>query len=249
MNSDHTTNRISDLLRLAGFKDKHTVEELTDHYLSHIENEVKLGVNSQQAVRETFQDIANLDSSQFKVKKNLPANRWILLCVFLLTTLGFFFLQSNSTKEKLNTPSNTPTPLALQINNEPPNGAPILQNTLDITSDFGMRMHPYTKSRKHHRGIDIRAKIGTPVIATGTGKVIETGFKKKPGKYIIIQHEEGFTTKFYHLSEIAVEENEEIKKGQIIGKVGNSGLSMMPHLHYEILKDEIPVNPKEYLEP
>ena len=246
MNFDHTANRITDLLRLAGFRDKNTVEELTDHYLSHIEEEVHRGVNPQQATRETFQEIANLDYNQFRIKKsNLPL-RWRLLILLLGVLFSIYFI----TTSKLNT---TETHNTLQIEeivkNEPPNGFPILQDSLDVTSEFGMRMHPYLRKRSHHRGIDIRAKKGTPVVATGEGTVVETGYSEKPGNYIVIQHEEGYTTKFYHLSEVMVTKDEIVKKNQVIGKVGSSGLSIKPHLHYEILIDEVPVNPRTYLKP
>ena len=110
-----------------------------------------------------------------------------------------------------------------------------------------MRMHPLSKQSVHHKGIDIPAKMGTPVLSTGNGIVKEAGYDEKSGNFVTIRHNDLYETKYLHLLEFLVSPKDYVEKGQMIGKVGNSGLSMMPHLHYEILKNEIPVNPKIYI--
>lgn len=252
MNSDQIANRISDLLRLSGFSEEHTVEELTDHYLTHIEEEVRRGVNSQQAVRETFQEIASLDMTHFHNSQKNNKWKWLsILFVIFLGTLLYLYTQ-NSTKPSFEVSSDIArNEVQRNVTKEisAPTGLPIDQSKLDITSDFGFRIHPKNQRKELHKGIDIRAKSGTPVLSTGKGIVLEAGYKQKPGKYVIIQHPGGYTTKYFHLSDFCVIAGEKIEKGKPIGKVGNSGLSFMPHLHYEVLKNEIPVNPKEFIKP
>ncbi len=246
MNSNRIAHRITDLLKLAGVSDTHAIEELTDHYLSHIEEEMKRGVNAQQAVRETYQEIANLDTSQFIEKQNTHSKRGLFLFFLLFVGIAFYLFYQKQNPKQDQVISQQIEYISL-IN--PPTGTPIQQSNLKVSSEFGLRSNPIGQQRKLHKGIDIRAKIGTAVLSTGDGIVKEAGYKRLAGNYITIQHDRNFITKYYHLSHISVKSNEEVKEGQVIGKVGNSGLSLMPHLHYEILKDKIPVDPREYIKP
>lgn len=116
-----------------------------------------------------------------------------------------------------------------------------------ITSQYGMRCHPIKKEMRYHTGVDLRAYY-TDVIAPNNAKVVFAGIKSGYGKIIILQHSNGYETRLAHLSEIYVEENRYVKKGDIIGKSGNTGLSTAPHLHYELRKDGIPRNPLIYTE-
>lgn len=245
MNSDRIVNRITDLLKLKGISDNQSIEELTDHYLTHIEEEVMRGVNSQKAVRETYQDIANLDSSQFNTH-NVNDKRGLFLFFILFVGLAFYFFQPQHDADHALLMKNPPSKISI-IN--PPTGSPLQLDKLRVTSEFGMRNNPFAKRRQHHRGIDIKAKMGTGVLSSGNGIVKEAGYKPKAGNYITIQHDGNYITKYFHLSHISVSFNDIVTEGQLIGKVGNSGMSIMPHLHYEVLKDEVPVNPRAYIEP
>ena len=250
MNLNRIANRIIELLRLKGFTENHTVDELTDHYLTHIEEEIKRGVNSQQAIRETFQEIANIDILQFTPHKKTHLKKWVLLLSIILLGIAYHFYTTNQDAHIEASNDKITTLLTLTSKNQeikPPSGLPIESAKFNITSDFGFRIHPIHQEKELHRGIDIKAKVGTPVLATGDGTVIEAGFKEKPGKYIIIQHEGNYTTKYFHLSDLSVIAGTQVTKGQKIGKVGNSGLSFMPHLHYEILRNDLPVNPNKYI--
>jgi len=246
MKTDIISTKIADLLKMAGITDHQVMEELIDHYLTHIEAKIESGTNTQKAIRETYRDIANLDIDKFNTTKS-NRNRLGLLMFFLLFIgMGFYFfpchLQANKNELCPNEEIEIPT---VQL----PNGFPIAMNQLIITSEYGVRMHPIKKKSELHKGIDIRARMGTPVIATGDGIVKEAGFSKLAGNYIIIEHEGGFKTKYYHLLDIAIEEKTAVKSGQVIGKVGNSGQSIMPHLHYEILKDDLHMNPRQIMNP
>ncbi len=125
---------------------------------------------------------------------------------------------------------------------------PITNKDLKRTaSGWGYRIHPIYKVRKMHWGMDFTAPVGTPVYATGNGKVTEiagsvAGFTEF-GKYVKIEHGYGYETVYGHLSKYNIKPGQEVKRGDIIGFVGNTGASTAPHLHYEVHKDGQRVNP------
>uniref|UniRef100_A0A7C4TGZ8 M23ase beta-sheet core domain-containing protein n=1 Tax=candidate division WOR-3 bacterium TaxID=2052148 RepID=A0A7C4TGZ8_UNCW3 len=100
---------------------------------------------------------------------------------------------------------------------------------------------------ENHRGIDIAAPILSPVIATASGRVIETGWDSLYGNYLIIENSKNYTTFFGHLNSIAVKKDESVMAGAVIGTVGSSGVSTSPHLHYEVRFRGVPVDPMAYL--
>lgn len=116
-----------------------------------------------------------------------------------------------------------------------------------LISGFGHRMHPIHKVRRMHAGIDLQAKTGTPVYATGDGVVKWSGIKANGyGIHVDIDHGYGYETKYAHLDKLAVKKGQKVKRGDIIGYSGNTGLSKGPHLHYEIIKDGVKINPIDY---
>lgn len=113
-----------------------------------------------------------------------------------------------------------------------------------IGSYFGYRTDPFYKVTKLHEGIDFTAPIGTDIYATGDGVVTETEYSKVGyGNFIVINHGFGYETKYAHLSKIMVKRGQKIKRGQVIGHVGNTGKSTAPHLHYEVHKSGRPIDP------
>jgi len=115
-----------------------------------------------------------------------------------------------------------------------------------IGSTFGARMHPILKVVRMHDGIDITAPVGTDVLASGNGKVIEADWGSGFGYYVVIDHGFSYKTVYAHLSEIKVRQGQKVTRGDIIGLVGNTGLSTCPHLHYEVRKNDVPLNPVNY---
>jgi len=116
-----------------------------------------------------------------------------------------------------------------------------------VSSGFGSRMHPIYKMIKFHAGMDFAAKTGTPVYATGNGKVISVDIKKGYGKCILVDHGFNYKTLYGHLSGYNVRVGQTVKRGDIIAYVGNTGgLSTGPHLHYEVRKNDIPMDPINY---
>ena len=114
-----------------------------------------------------------------------------------------------------------------------------------ISSNFNpRRLHPITKTIRPHNGIDYAAPTGTPVFASGDGRVIEAGRKRWNGNYVFIQHGERYITKYLHLNRIKVKKGQRVKQSQVIGTVGSTGAATGPHLHYEFLVSGVHRNPR-----
>jgi len=119
-------------------------------------------------------------------------------------------------------------------------------------SGWGMRIHPIFNIKKFHYGLDFTAPTGTPIYSTGDGEIefiIKHTDKDSHGygNLIIIDHGYGYKTLYAHMDKFSVKVGQEVKRGQTIGSVGNTGLSTGPHLHYEVIKDGRKVNPVYYL--
>ncbi len=127
-----------------------------------------------------------------------------------------------------------------------PAGYP-LRKQIDITSLYGLRNHPVHGVWKFHKGIDLKGDIGEIAIATGDGKVIETGFKTDLGNYVKIQHKYGFETIYGHLSVIKSKKGAIVCKDQIIGLVGATGTVTGPHLHYTMKKNGEYIDPFDFI--
>ena len=116
-----------------------------------------------------------------------------------------------------------------------------------ITSSFGSRIDPFNRRSAFHAGIDFRAARGTPVRASGNGRIIHAGRKGGYGLMVEIDHGNGITTRYAHLSRILVKQGEKVKAGDTVGKVGSTGRSTGPHLHYEVRRHKKATNPKRFL--
>ncbi|HOP50029.1 MAG TPA: M23 family metallopeptidase [Ignavibacteriales bacterium] len=115
-----------------------------------------------------------------------------------------------------------------------------------LGDSYGLRMHPILKKQIFHNGQDIIVDIGTTVKATGNGKVEFIGQKAGYGNVVIINHGFGYRTVYAHLSQFLVKENQFVKRGDVIAKSGNSGLSTGPHLHYEVWYKNQPLDPSNF---
>ncbi len=123
---------------------------------------------------------------------------------------------------------------------------PIKKNQCSLVSGFGMRYHPILHYRRMHTGIDLTAQRGTPVYATGDGTVLVAGRGADLGGYgivVVVNHGYGFKTLYGHLLEATVTPGKKVKRGDMIGRVGSSGLSTGYHLHYEVIQNGEKVNP------
>lgn len=113
-------------------------------------------------------------------------------------------------------------------------------------SGFGIRIHPIYKIRRMHAGLDFTSPLGTPIYATGNGVIEEAGQESGYGNCVIINHSYSFKTLYGHMNRYIVKKGQRIKRGDLIGYVGNTGASTGPHLHYEVWKNGEPVNPVNF---
>jgi murein DD-endopeptidase MepM/ murein hydrolase activator NlpD len=116
-----------------------------------------------------------------------------------------------------------------------------------VSSTFGYRISPFTNEREFHNGLDVSARIGTPIIAPSDGVVSSIGRTYGFGTILTINHGYGFKTRYAHLSEVLVKKGQAVKRGEKIALVGDSGRTTGPHLHYEVHLKGIPVNPMNYI--
>ncbi len=123
---------------------------------------------------------------------------------------------------------------------------PAASSAARVSSYFGKREKPNAAATSNHRGIDIAAPSGTDVLAADAGTVIVAGFGRSYGNYIVIDHGNGYTTLYAHNSRLCVKVNQSVTRGQVIAKVGSTGNSTGPHIHFEIKKNDSLVNPMNF---
>lgn len=127
-------------------------------------------------------------------------------------------------------------------------GAPSIYPAFgEIVDGFGMRPSPFTGEDEYHWGIDLANDPGTPIYATASGVILKTKYEEGYGKFIRIDHQNGYETLYGHMSSFKVREGDIVKKGQIIGYMGSTGKSTGPHVHYEVWAGGSKVNPADYL--
>lgn len=125
---------------------------------------------------------------------------------------------------------------------------PVINQQLSLlTASYGMRIHPFYKTLKSHQGVDYTIPEGSRVFATADGRVKEVSSKSSTaGLTVVIDHGNGFETSYHHLGKINVKRGQEVRRGDIIALSGNTGLSLAPHLHYEVRHDGMRVDPIHY---
>jgi murein DD-endopeptidase MepM/ murein hydrolase activator NlpD len=154
------------------------------------------------------------------------------------------FSSNNDVKNLLSTLSLDTKELIL---NSLPSGYP--SNSKRVTSKFGFRIHPIYKTKKFHHGIDFAGKLKTPIISTADGIVEFSGMTKGYGNLVVLSHNFGFKTAYGHmLKNLKVKKGEFVKKGDVIGYLGNSGISTGPHLHYEVKYIKNSLDPKRFID-
>ncbi|HUF24591.1 MAG TPA: M23 family metallopeptidase [Vicinamibacterales bacterium] len=116
-----------------------------------------------------------------------------------------------------------------------------------LTSSFGGRVDPFTGGRDYHAGLDISADKGKPVRATADGTISESGWSGNYGNMVLVGHRFGLSTRYGHLSRLAVARGQFVRRGEVIGYVGSTGRSTSPHLHYEVLLNGQAINPLRFL--
>lgn len=116
-----------------------------------------------------------------------------------------------------------------------------------LSSVFGVRNSPFTETPVFHQGLDIVARTGMPVVASASGVVVKSGYEALYGNMVVVDHGAGYRSVYAHLASCSVEEGMFVNRGEELGKVGSTGRSTGPHLHYEVRVNGLPVNPARFL--
>lgn len=124
---------------------------------------------------------------------------------------------------------------------------PLVKDTF-ISSPFGYRIHPVYGTWKMHNGVDLNSEYGDVIVAARSGVVVKAKYHSASGYYIEIDHGDGFVTQYMHMSKFAVELGQEVKAGEVIGYVGNTGVSTSAHLHFGMLFEGQFVDPADYID-
>ena len=124
---------------------------------------------------------------------------------------------------------------------------PVKNSGLWVSSGFGWRKSPFTGLREFHKGLDISGRKGASIITTADGVVKKVGYNRFIGNYVKIEHDSRFSTSYGHLWKHIVKKNQEVKRGQVVGYMGTSGMSTGYHLHYEVIDNEKKVNPYNFI--
>ena len=120
-------------------------------------------------------------------------------------------------------------------------------NYTRFSSPFGYRIHPVYGDWRFHYGVDLAAASGTPIVATRSGVVSEATYNWSAGYYVTIDHQDGFSSKYLHMTHYIVSPGQKVSAGQVIGYVGSTGTSTGAHLHFSVLYNGSHVNPANYI--
>lgn len=210
-------------------------------YLNHAVDAISVKkTETEQAYHELQKAVSKADEALLSKKMELEAVSDRLNDIE--TMIGLVPAEHVSLSDRAETAHLTSEQVAILLQFVP-NGSPVEYK--GVTSKFGYRTHPTLNRREYHRGTDLRAAMNTPVYATADAVVEYSGHHKTSGygRLIILDHSYGFKTYFGHLKKIKVKTGTFVKKGDLIGYSGNSGMSNGPHLHYEVRFVQRPLNP------
>lgn len=230
--------------------------DLLDHLCCEIEDKMNSGEDYSSALQTTLaswkrEQLSSINRQIYFTNTVKPMILRISTAAVLAASIFLLFpfapaeetteLTSNSVELFSETPETLPE--------GPPTASPLRGVKLaDAHAKFGPAIHPIYKSQRMHKGIDFKAKPGTPVLATADGEVTFAGTKGDYGILVIIQHADGYVTSYAHLQSYSVKVGQRVTLGEEIAAVGNTGASTGPHLHYEVRKGDIPQNPIALLE-
>ena len=239
--TENQTAIIAEKINEAGLEYYPLREELLDHLCCATEEKMIAGASFPEALdalselfkEDEMKDMEKETLSLLNSKSEFMKKLSLLTLLVLLLTFTMTWATKNSEQPIL--PA------------DPPSILPIAGD-FSISSSFGKRMHPIHKVEKMHNGTDFKAPMGTPVLATSDGKIIKAETKSTGyGNNIVIEHDSIYQSRYGQLSEINVKVGQLVKKGDVIGKVGSSGTSTGPHLHYEVIENGKHVNPENFL--
>ena len=261
--NERQIKRIAEELAELGFSSGVLADEFLDHWCCAVERAMSDGLSFEDARTNVLERFGKVELQQTErqtldilhAKSKLMKRLAILtLLTLLCSAVVGYCIRSVSHPElaKNGFPefehcAETPDLLTVLLT-EPPSIFPVdLGDEVKLHSGFGQRMHPLFKVKKFHRGVDFVAPMGAPVYATADGTVSYAKEQGKMGLVVQITHDSTFQSRYAHLGEILVKENQVVKRGDLIARVGSTGMSTGPHLHYEVKKDGEFVDPSTYL--
>lgn len=221
-------------------------EELLDHLCCDIENAMMQGQSFNEAL---LLNQERLNESEVKKIHSSNQSKFIMAKLFIgalmlasVALSSFDFIGTAVPVEDIAISN----PLEV-VPLEPPSICPLSTADFKLSSAFGPSIHPITQKKRMHQGVDWKAPTGTPIQSAGDGIVLEAGDKGKYGNCIIIVHDDMYQTLYAHLESIDVKEGDKVALGQRIGTVGSTGMSTGAHLHYEVIRNGVKVNPLSYI--
>ena len=165
----------------------------------------------------------------------------------LMVPVCAFMLMSFSIKTKMVELQTVSADHNITVQNVP-DIAPVDFTKVTKVVPYGEILDPRTNRMRKHTGIDFELNLGSDVVATAEGVVVMQEYGEKQGNFVLIRHDKTFSTRYFHLETAKVKVGDAVRKGQVIGLVGSTGIfSTGPHLHYEILKDYTTIDPASYL--
>lgn len=206
------------------------------------DSKLRVMVNLDQDQVETVTSVGGPEAGEFS-KSYLPIYRQELLARKMHN-----FLHQLNTEVSLEEIRQQELVTAIRKNQDLLASTPSVWPTSGwVSSPFGYRISPFTGQREFHKGLDISGRVGTPIYAPAKGTVTFAGVDRGYGKSIILNHGSGIVTRYAHLSRIAVKKGQTVTRGELVGKLGNTGRSTGPHLHYEVQINAVCVNPMRYI--
>jgi|GEM_PF-5703705 len=237
-------DRIIKTLENQSIKNRDLLDEMSDHYLSSLEDKLSQGMSEHEALLRVEQEIHHGDLTMLSDKVHASHHLFYWMLGVLSFLIISFFIFKKMTTTHVFALSSTAAAQESCLTFWPLDTA-----LYDITADFGERLHPILKITQHHSGIDLKAPHGTGVLAVFDAVVLEAGMSDAAGKHVTLAHSGSLYSKHYHLSEILVQNGQKVQAGELIGRVGSTGASTGPHLHFELLEGDQPVDPRAYLSP
>lgn len=225
---------------------------VTDAEMGRRIGQIEVEVERVKAVAERVTQMAGIDEAEFAFKQPAPAGgpdggtlakrsnkRSAVELSKVLAKLDdrkrkLLLIESLITERKLGAHTT-------------PSGWPIVKAGY-VSSNYGWRRHPISGKRRMHKGIDIAAPRGTPIVAMADGVVTFSGKQRGYGNIVIVSHGNGLETRYAHNTRNTVKKGTKVKQGDVIAKVGSTGRATGPHVHFEVRKNGKSVNPKRFLD-